>query len=130
MPHLGPDSETKLLTCHNQIQVVVRRVIQTIDFKVIWGHRNEEQQNQVFNNGFSTKPWPMSKHNSFPSMAIDIAPWPIDWHNIERFALLGGYMLATAEGLNIKLRPGFDWDMDWDITDQTFMDWGHYKVII
>jgi len=107
---------------------VVRNVIEVIDFKVIWGHRNKEQQNQAYNSGFSTKPWPESKHNSFPSMAIDLAPWPIDWNNINRFALLGGYVMAIAAENGISFRAGFDWDGDWDITDQTFMDWGHFEL--
>ncbi len=130
MPHLGPDSESKLVTCHSQLQIVMRRVIQVIDFKVIWGHRGEELQNQLFEAGLSKKRWPDSKHNSPVSMAVDIAPYPIDWFNIKRFALLGGYVMAVADSLNVKLRPGFDWDMDWDITDQTFMDWGHFEVIL
>lgn len=108
----------------------MRRVIQVIDLKVVWGHRGEELQNQLFEANLSKKRWPDSKHNSIVSMAVDLAPYPIDWFNIKRFALLGGYTMAIADSLNVKLRPGFDWDMDWDITDQTFMDWGHFEVIL
>jgi len=64
-----------------------------------------------------------------PSVAVDIAPYPIDWNNIERFAQLGGIIKGIAHTKGVKIRCGFDWDCDGDITDHSFMDWPHIELV-
>ena len=76
----------------------------------------------------------MSKHNSYPSKAVDIAPYPIDWNNRKRFILLGGYVEGIAKMLKEKgiidsnIVWGADWDSDNYMNDHTFIDLPHFQV--
>ena len=62
-------------------------------------------------------------------MAVDIAPYEIDWENAKRFYLLAGMMFQAANDLGIKIRWGGDWDMDWDHADQRFIDLPHFELV-
>ena len=54
-------------------------------------------------------------------------PFP-GWENIKTFYFFGGYVVRTAEVLGIKLRWGGDWDSDYDLDDQKFMDLIHFEL--
>ena len=125
----GETSSANLYTCHPDLQRLLQKAIEVIDFSVICGHRNEVEQTAAVNAGRSKVRFPHSRHNSLPSMAVDITPYPVDWGNVSRFAHLQGVIrgIAHAEGINIRL--GGDWDMDGDITDQKFVDWPHIELV-
>lgn len=130
MPKFSVKSDKKLSSCHFDIQRVMREVIKMYDFTVIYGERNEEDQNEAFAKGNSTKQWPDSRHNTNPSLAIDIAPWPVNWDDPRPFIYLAGLVIATANSIGIRLRWGGNWDEDYTIiTDQTFQDLGHYEIV-
>lgn len=124
-----------LESCHPDLQLVCNQVIQVFDFSVLEGHRGKREQNHYLAEGKSQLAWPNSKHNSIPSMAVDVAPYPIDWNNRSRFILLAGYMMMAAEILyslgiiSHKLRWGGDWDMDQNPENETFHDLGHFELI-
>ena len=42
-------------------------------------------------------------------MAVDVAPYPIDWNDRERFFELAGFVQAFALGMNIKVQWGGHW---------------------
>jgi len=128
MPNFSVLSEVKLKTCHYDIQTVIRTVIQRIDFSIIWGHRGNELQQQLYESGFSDKKAGESKHNLMPSEAIDIAPYPINWEDKKRFYYLAGMVMMTAWELNIKLRWGGDWNMNDNLNDQKLFDLGHFEL--
>lgn len=128
MPYFSDQSESRLKTCDEGLQHVCRTVIQHYDFKVIFGHRGEVEQNNILS-VFSTKKYPDSKHNLMPSLAVDVAPYPIDWKDTDRFIHLAGMMLMAGFLLGIKLRWGGDWDRDTDMKDQTLMDFGHFELV-
>ena len=109
MPHFSALSERRLAQCHPDIQRVLREVIKHFDFAVLVGFRDEEEQERCFHDGSSRKHWPDSKHNTFPTRAVDIAPYPVDWKDVERFAYLAGMAMAFAIQLGIKLRWGGWW---------------------
>ena len=79
------------------------------DFTVICGYRDEVDQNAAFNSGHSRVKFPNSHHNKYPSRAIDIAPWPIDWDDTISFYKQAAYILEVAGQLGIKLRWGGNW---------------------
>jgi hypothetical protein len=83
-------SEQKLQTCHADLQAVLRAAIQLTNFTILDGARDEVAQNAAFAAGKSKLKYPHSKHNHVPSLAVDIAPFPVDWKNRERFAFLAG----------------------------------------
>jgi peptidoglycan L-alanyl-D-glutamate endopeptidase CwlK len=129
MPKFGMLSEQRLATCDERLQRVMRELIKLYDVTILFGHRDEAAQNEAFKNGATTKRWPDSKHNRLPSLAVDVAPWPVDWKNIPRFWFMGGLVLGIAQQLNIQLRWGRDWDRDMDFNDQHLNDFPHFELI-
>jgi peptidoglycan L-alanyl-D-glutamate endopeptidase CwlK len=129
MYKFGTRSKNNLLSCDRRLQEVLDEAIKVIDFTVLCGHRGESEQNKAFHEGRSKLKFPDSNHNEMPSKAVDIAPYPIDWNNIERFAHLIGIVRGIAHTKGYVLRCGCDWDNDGDITDQSFMDWPHIEII-
>jgi len=133
MPKFSRRSKEILLTCDEDLQVVMNDVIRITDIKIISGLRGEVEQNYLFRTGLSKKMFPNSKHNSEVedalSEAVDIAPYPINWHDDERFYYTAGIVMGVAGMLGIELRWGGDWDMDDDLHDQTFMDLGHFELV-
>ena len=89
-------------------------------------------QDEAFAAGKSKKQWPDSKHNVKEdelSLAVDVAPYPINWENLKRFYHFAGYVKGVADQLDITIRYGGDWDMDNDLDDQDFMDLVHFEVL-
>lgn len=129
MPRFSRESEEQLDTLHYDLRRVLREAIKYVDFKVLKGFRGKEEQNEAFRTGASKLPWPRGKHNNFPSDAVDIAPWPIDWDNINRFYFVCGFIIGLAQAMGVTLRYGGDWDRDFEITDQTFNDLGHLELM-
>lgn len=129
MYSFGQRSQERLATCHKDLQDIMNTAIKLIDFTVLWGHRGEQDQNKAFNAGRSKTTWPNSKHNQKPSMAIDIAPWPIDWHNKYRFYYMAGIVMGIAKEKGIDLRYGGDWDRDGELVDNSFDDLGHFELV-
>ena len=76
MPKFGKGSLNSLNTVHPKLIKVAYEVIKEYDHSVIWGHRDEIQQNIAFEKGHSKLVWPDSKHNKKPSVAIDVIPYP------------------------------------------------------
>lgn len=132
------ESSSKILKhCHPALIAVVTTAIRTspLDFKVISGYRTKEEQNALYERGLSQKNGidKLSKHQGVagqaPSLAVDLAPYPIDWNDLPRFYVLAGAVLTTAAALGTELRWGGNWDRDNDLKDQSFMDLGHFELV-
>lgn len=130
MPEFGDRSLVRLHQCDKRlIKVLERAIVAGPDFAILCGYRNETDQDRVFLDGKSKVQWPDSKHNSFPSMAVDIAPYPIDWSDKERFMELVAYVRGVSAGMGVKLRSGADWDRDWNHKEHSFLDWPHLEIV-
>jgi peptidoglycan L-alanyl-D-glutamate endopeptidase CwlK len=129
MPRYSNRSAIKLAECDERIQRVFNTVIETVDNTILVGHRNQEDQEEMYETGRSQLQWPNSMHNSLPSKAVDVAPYPIDWNDRERFTLFAGYVLGVAENMGIKLRWGGDWDRDFKTSDNSFDDLVHFELL-
>lgn len=125
-------SKTNLATCHPLLQLVFNEVINHVDCTVLEGHRGEKEQNEAFNKGFSKVRFPNSKHNTYPSMAADVVPYPIDWKDTQRFILFIGIVLGISKmllnGTNYELISGIDWDNDLNIKEHSFLDYPHFEL--
>lgn len=125
-------SNNKLSTCHPLLQLLFNRVVEYYDCTVIDGTRDKKTQDYYCLIGKSKVRYPNSKHNSNPSMAVDVAPYikgkGIVW-NKEQCYYFAGYVLGIARILDIKIRWGGDWSMDNDIHDQSFNDLVHFELI-
>ena len=135
MPKFSHDSFSKLSTCHIDLQAIFYEVVKSFDCKILEGHRNQEDQDRYYEEGKTKLQWPNGKHNYQPSMAVDVAPYPVDWNNTKRFYWFGGYVMGIAQRLKDEgkishsLRYGGDWDSDKDINDQSFNDLVHFELI-
>ena len=119
----------KLESAHPDLQQLFNEVIKIIDCTVIFGHRTEAEQEEQHRLGHTSLHFPRSNHNKIPSLAVDVVPYPIDWHDRERFVYLAGIVKGIASQLGIKLRWGGDWDSDNELHDQTWMDLPHYELL-
>lgn len=128
MPEFSPLSKKRLAECHPDLQKLMNEVIKSYDIVVLCGFRGKDEQEKAVAEGKSKVHFPNSKHNVTPSLAVDIAPYPIDWNDMKRWWHLAGYVKATAERLGIKIRQGADWNGDNDFKDQKFVDLPHVEL--
>lgn len=129
MPHFSKISLKRLETTDEKLQKLFLTVVQTYDCTIVCGFRPKEEQEAAFKAGNSKLRWPNSKHNTYPSKAIDVVPYPKLWASTKQFYHFAGYVLKTAETLGIKVRWGGDWDSDKDLEDQSFMDLAHWELV-
>ncbi len=128
MPEFSEKSKAILATCHPKLIALCNTAIMRVDFSIISGWRGKEEQNELLAQGKSHLGFPHSKHNKKPSMAVDLAPYPIDFNNIERFILLGGYLLGISVALEIKIRWGGNWSGTFQMEEQKLADYGHIEL--
>ena len=154
MPNFSSKSIERLSTCDKRLKMVCDEAIKYTDFTIVTGLRTKEEQNSLYERGFSKLQWPHGKHNSNPSLAVDVAPYiqPFgalfggpeqvkrivemtgkrkgEVHSfIEKaYARLIGIIEGIAYSNNIVLRLGLDWDHDFNTLDQTFHDLGHIEL--
>jgi peptidoglycan LD-endopeptidase CwlK len=118
---LGKASLEKLATCCEDLRQLVLDVSERIDagelfvagirdITVVCGHRGRAEQEKAFQAGNSKLTYPHSKHNKLPSLAVDLAPYPIDWKDREAFMVLRGFVLARAAVLGLKIGV-ISWDL-------------------
>ena len=126
MPRYSARSRGHLETCHKDLQRLFNEVIKVYDCSILEGHRSLERQHQLVEARKSKVK--LSKHNYRPSLAVDVAPYPIDWQDTDRFVHFGLYVLDVAKEMSVEIRWGGDWDGDGDRTDQTFDDLVHFEL--
>ena len=128
VPKFGKRSRERLATCDEKLQKVFYKVIDYVDCSVIEGHRGEERQNKLYEEGKTKVKYPSGRHNHNPSRAVDVVPYPVDWSDRERFHLFAGFVLGLAQSMGIKLRWGGDWNMNFDVDDNKFDDFPHFEL--
>jgi hypothetical protein len=121
MPKFSSHSLAALKTCDPALREILTQAIREIDFSVLWGYRGEADQNYAYDNGFSQLKFPKSKHNSTPSRAVDIAPYPINWADPVRFCELAKVIKRIANELMIEVVWGGDWSR--------FVDMAHWELV-
>jgi peptidoglycan L-alanyl-D-glutamate endopeptidase CwlK len=129
MPKFSEKSQSNLSSCDDDLQKLFNLVVQGFDCTIIEGHRGEESQNEKFRTGKSKVKYPRGKHNVLPSKAVDVAPYPIDWNDRERFTYFAGYVKAKAEDMGFRVRWGGDWNSDWEVKDNGFDDLVHFELL-
>ena len=128
MPRFGTRSKQRLATCDERLQKVFNEVIKYIDCSVLEGHRGQERQDKLYEEGKTKLKFPNGRHNMAPSNAVDVTPYPVDWKDRERQTLFAGFVLGIAKSMGIKLRWGGDWDMDFRVMDNRFDDFPHFEI--
>ena len=128
MPRFGKRSRKNLDSCDKRLQDIFNEVIKYVDCSVLEGHRNEDRQNKLYDEGKTKVKFPNGRHNSSPSRAVDVTPYPVDWDDRERQTLFAGFVLGIAQSMGIKLRWGGDWDQDFQVQDNRFDDFPHFEI--
>ena len=120
MAKFGKTSLSRLETCDKRLRDVLNEAIQHYDFSVVCGHRDKEAQNRAYEEGNSQRQWPKSKHNTSPSLAVDVIPYPTGYEDVDEFYIMASYILAAAIKLNVKIKWGGHW--------RTFKDYPHFEL--
>jgi peptidoglycan L-alanyl-D-glutamate endopeptidase CwlK len=145
MPYYIKKSSDKLESCHQDLQTIFNYVIKYFDNTVICGHRTNKEQWELYRQGRDTKgdiithkdgTFKKSLHQEYPSMAIDVIPYPIEWSNTDRMRYFIGYVKCAAQmlydygAIEHLLKSGLDWDNDTVLKDQRFNDFPHFELYI
>lgn len=125
---------------HPKLVAVVKRalVLSPIDFTVLEGVRSQARQDELWAQG-RTKPGPVVTWVQTSGThgiqadgyghAVDLAPYPIDWNDFERFDQLATVMFAAAKELGVTLRWGGNWDMDDLLHEKGESDSPHFELV-
>lgn len=129
MPRFSHKSKQNLASAHPDLQRLCNELIKETDFMVLCGHRPVAEQQRLYAQG-RTKPGKKvtnvdgvkikGRHNYKPSLAVDLAPYPLDWNDTERFRALGEKAKAVATRLGITISWGGDW--------KKFKDLPHFEL--
>jgi len=135
MAKLSAISQERLSTCDERLINLVTMLNDRFPVRVMCGHRNKADQDAAIKAKVSKTPWPKSKHNKIPSMAVDLLPEKlvsgktIDWKNTKAFDEMANIAFECADRLGIHIRWGADWKMDGSKTEETFSDKPHIEIM-
>lgn len=142
MPKFSETGKTLLNQCHPDLQLIANTAIVYFDFTILPETiRTKEQQEQFLKEGKSKTL--NSKHlkkffkeyNCEYARALDVAPYPIDWNDRERFCYLAGVFLGISEFLfsigkiKHKIKWGGDWNINRKTKDESFSDLPHFELV-
>ena len=137
MPKFSNRSLTRLESCHDDLITLFQEVVRRRDCSILCGSRTIEEQRELVAQGRSKTM--NSKHligdDLRPvSHAVDVMPYPIDWHDRERICLFAGFVLGIAHYLredgiiSHAVTWGGDWDGDGVTKDHRFFDGPHFQL--
>lgn len=127
----GKRSLAQRATCHPLLVQLFDSVLEEADHSLICGHRGRIEQEAAYKTGASKAKWGQSNHNFYPSLAVDVMPFPVDYEDIPRLNAFSVVVFQHAERLGIKVRWGADWDQDgipWE-KDRWEVDGPHWELV-
>ncbi len=63
------------------------------------------------------------------TLAADMAPYPVDWNDRNRFFYLAGIVKGCAARLGLKVRWGGDFNQDQNFRNDSFVDLPHFELV-
>ena len=124
MYKFGKRSRYRLRGVDVRIINILNELIKIMDVTVIEGLCSADRQKELLAKGATKVKY--SKH--MDGKAVDIAPYPIDWKDRDRFHYMGGMIRGIAKQLNVPIRWGGDWDSDGEVKDNGFDDLVHIEI--
>ena len=124
MYRFGKKSKARLKGVDPKLVNVLNELIKIMDVTIIEGLRSAERQQELLEKGATKVKY--SKH--MEGKAVDLAPYPIDWEDRDRFHYMGGMLRGIAKQLNVNVRWGGDWDGDGETKDNGFDDLVHIEI--
>ena len=130
MPSFSRNSWNHLKTCHPDLIILFEAVVEVVDCSVTCGYRNKEDQDKAVASGNSKAVYPEGKHNSNPSTAVDVYPYPIKYKDLPRFYWFAGWVLAKAEILrNVgEITHKIKWGGNWRGLNNGKIDFSYNKL--
>ena len=125
MPRFGSRSRKRLKGVDAKLVNVLNATVKIMDITVIEGLRSKERQAELLEKGATKVKY--SKH--MEGRAVDVAPYPIQWKDRERFHYMGGIIRGVRSQMGIKVRWGGDWDSDGEVKDNNFDDLVHIELV-
>jgi peptidoglycan L-alanyl-D-glutamate endopeptidase CwlK len=127
----GPKSKANIKTLHPDWKRLLRRVKtrmteRELDCSVDCGYRGPLEQAQAVKDGRSFAPFPRSKHNTMPSIAVDILPYPVNWKKTSDFYRIAAIVLHEAHALGIGVKWG---GMFKRRSGKLFFDGPHFQLV-
>jgi len=120
MPKLSSASQARLNGAHPLLQKLFTAVAAESNIAILDSQRGRVAQERAFSLGNSRAHFGQSAHNWSPAIALDVAPYPIDWNNLDRFRSLAAVVKAKAKALGIPIAWGGDWT--------SIKDFPHYEL--
>ena len=103
-------SSKRLNECHPDLQTLFKHVLARMDISIACGYRPKVEQDAAYEAGFSTLKWPKSRHNSWPSGAVDVIPYPSGYKATEEeWNRLAEIVFDEAELLGVQVEWGGHW---------------------
>ena len=124
MYKFGKRSRDRLKGVDVRLINILNELIKIMDVTVIEGLRSADRQKELLAKGATKVKY--SKH--MEGKAVDIAPYPVDWKDRDRFHYMGGMIRGIAKQLNVPVRWGGDWDSDGEVKDNGFDDLVHIEI--
>jgi len=124
MYKLGKKSQERLRGVNSQLVNILFELVKIMDITVLEGVRTQERQDKLVAEGKSKTKF--SKH--ITGQAVDLAPYPIDWEDRDRFHYMGGMLRGIAKQMGVDVRWGGDWDSDGETKDNNFDDLVHIEL--
>tara|TARA_R110000765_G_scaffold237295_1_gene339981 strand:- start:408 stop:785 length:378 start_codon:yes stop_codon:yes gene_type:complete len=124
MPRFGKKSKERLKGVKPKLVNVLNELVKIMDVTIIEGLRTEARQKELVAQGKSKTKY--SKH--LQGKAVDLAPYPINWKDRERFHYMGGMVRGIGKQMGVRIRWGGDWDSDGEIKDNSFDDLVHVEI--
>jgi peptidoglycan L-alanyl-D-glutamate endopeptidase CwlK len=141
MPTYSVRSLNNLSRVHPDLYKVFTTVIKRYDHTITCGWRSHADQQIAYDTKASKLKPGESFHNGWIkvgdvwlpnavglSLAVDAAPFPIDYKDTQRFHRFAHYVLGVADGLGVALTWGGDWNRNWDMKDNSFADLPHFEL--
>lgn len=129
MPRFSYKSKQNLASAHPDLQRLFNEVVKEFDLIILCGHRPVEEQQRLYAQG-RTAPGKRvtnidgvrvkGRHNYRPALAIDAAPYPLDWSDTARFREMGEVVEKVAARLGIQVSWGGRW--------KRFVDLPHFEL--
>lgn len=126
MPAFSQKSKDLVSKLMPELQIILNEAIKEYDFTVMDSTRGRAAQELAFKKGNSKAHFGQSAHNYQPAVAVDIAPYPVDFNNVQRFKDMAAVVLRIAKEKGIPLRWGGDWNMDGSTADG--WDFPHFEL--
>lgn len=119
----------RLRHAHPLLQRIMHEAIKKAPFLVLDSQRGRAAQELAFRLKHTKAHFGNSAHNWSPSVALDVAPIPLNWKNPKPFIILAQQIiLPIALGMKIPIRWGGDWNMNGNVNDESFSDKPHFEL--